>query len=40
MELVHAKHLPAHYISEREPRFKRAELLGWLDTLPSLPKEE
>ena len=40
MELVRAKHLPAHYISEREPRFKRTELLGWLDTLPSLPKEE
>ena len=40
MELVRAKRLPAHYISEREPRFKRAELLVWLDTLPRLPKEE
>lgn len=29
--------LPAHYISDREPRFKRAELLAWLDTLPKRP---
>lgn len=29
--------LPAHYINEREPRFKRTELLAWLDTLPSRP---
>lgn len=40
MELVRAKRLPAHYISEREPRFKRTELLGWLDTLPGQPKDE
>ena len=33
--LVREKGLPAHYISEREPRFKRAEVLAWLDTLPS-----
>lgn len=39
MELVRDKKLPAHYISDREPRFKRAELLAWLDTLPSQPKE-
>jgi len=40
MELVRAKRLPAHYISEREPRFKRSELLGWLDTLPGQPKDD
>lgn len=37
--LVREKGLPAHYISEREPRFKRAEVLAWLDTLPSKAKE-
>jgi hypothetical protein len=37
MELVRDKLLPAHFISEREPRFKRTELLAWLDTLPGLP---
>lgn len=37
--LVREKGLPAHYISEREPRFKRSEVLAWLDTLPSKPKE-
>ena len=37
--LVREKGLPAHYISEREPRFKRAEVLVWLDTLPSKAKE-
>lgn len=37
MALVREKNLPAHYISEREPRFKRAEILDWLNTLPSSP---
>ena len=36
--LVRDKGLPAHYISDREPRFKRAEVLAWLDTLPSQSK--
>jgi len=27
--------LPAHYISDREPRFKRVEVLAWLDSLPT-----
>jgi len=34
-QLVAKKGLPVHFISEREPRFKRAEVLAWLDTLPS-----
>lgn len=38
MKLVKEGSLPAHFISEREPRFKRSELLAWLDTLPRLPK--
>ncbi|HLV66283.1 MAG TPA: helix-turn-helix domain-containing protein [Polyangiaceae bacterium] len=38
MQLVRAGSLPAHFISEREPRFKRSELLAWLDTLPRQPK--
>jgi excisionase family DNA binding protein len=38
MQMVRAGTLPAHFISEREPRFKRAELLDWLDTLPRQPK--
>lgn len=29
--------LPAHYISDREPRFKRTELLDWLGTRPNRP---
>jgi hypothetical protein len=33
--LVKKKGLPVHYISDREPRFKRSEILAWLDTLPS-----
>lgn len=33
--LVKKKGLPVHYISDREPRFKRSEVLAWLDTLPS-----
>lgn len=35
--LVKKKGLPVHYISEREPRFRRAEVLDWLATLPSKP---
>lgn len=37
--LVKEKALPVHFISEREPRFKRAEVLAWLDTLPTKSKE-
>jgi excisionase family DNA binding protein len=37
-ELVDREGLPAHYISEREPRFKRTELLAWLDSRPTAPK--
>ena len=33
--LVKKKGLPCHFISERDPRFKRAEVMAWLDTLPS-----
>lgn len=29
--------LPAHYISDREPRFVRAKVLAWLETLPTKP---
>lgn len=35
--MVLERGLPAHYISEREPRFKRSELLAWLATLPTRP---
>ena len=34
MQLVREAGLPAHFISVREPRFKRIEVLNWLDTLP------
>lgn len=34
--LVKEKGLPVHYISERDPRFKRTEVLNWLSTLPSV----
>lgn len=30
MELVRDEELPAYYISEREPRFLRSEVLAWL----------
>jgi hypothetical protein len=39
MLLVKQGSVPAHFISDREPRFKRVELLAWLDTLPSQAKE-
>lgn len=32
--LVKTKGLPVHFISEREPRFKRSQVIAWLDTLP------
>lgn len=35
--LVREEGLPAHYISEREPRFKRTELLAWIDSRPNAP---
>lgn len=38
-ELIESEGLPAHYISEREPRFKRVELLDWLGQLPAQPKK-
>lgn len=37
-ELVKHRGLPVHYISAHEPRFKRAEVLAWLDGLPKAPK--
>lgn len=30
MTLVKSRGLPAHFISERQPRFRRSELLAWL----------
>jgi hypothetical protein len=33
--LVAEDKLPCHYISEREPRFLRSEVLAWLLTRPS-----
>jgi hypothetical protein len=38
--LVKKRGLPVHYISEREPRFKRSEVLNWLDTLPNRPAKK
>jgi hypothetical protein len=34
-QLVREKGLPAHYISEREPRFMRAEVIAWLMAQPT-----
>ena len=34
-KLVREDDLPVHYISEREPRFRRSELLAWLDKRPA-----
>lgn len=36
--LVKKKGLPAHFIDPRTPRFKRAEVLAWLDSLPANPE--
>jgi hypothetical protein len=38
--MVREEGLPAHYISEREPRFMRAELIAWLGTRPTRAAEE
>ncbi len=35
--LVKKKGLPAHFIDSRTPRFKRTEVLAWLDSLPAKP---
>ncbi len=35
--LVKKRNLPVHFISDREPRFKRPEVMAWLDTLPTEP---
>jgi excisionase family DNA binding protein len=40
MRLVKEAKLPVHYISGREPRFRRAELLAWVDALPTKPQEK
>lgn len=32
--------LPVRYISPREPRFRRSEVLAWLNTLPTKPAGE
>jgi hypothetical protein len=40
MQLVRAGRVPARFISEREPRFMRSELLGWLASLPSQPTKK
>lgn len=37
-QLVREEGLPAHYISEREPRFLRSELITWLRARPTQPK--
>ncbi len=36
--LVKHKGLPVHYISDREPRFVRQEVMAWLGTLPTALK--
>lgn len=39
MKFVREKRLVAHFISRREPRFYRKDLLAFLDSLPQEPKE-
>ena len=39
-ELVKTRGLPAHYISDREPKFIRSELVAWLANLPAEPTEK
>jgi hypothetical protein len=38
--LVKKRKLPVHFISGREPRFKRTEIMAWLDTLPTEPEKK
>lgn len=38
--LIEERALPVHYISDREPRFKRSEVLAWMNTLPTRPAGE
>jgi hypothetical protein len=37
-KLTREASLPVHYISAREPRFRRSELLAWIDALPREPQ--
>lgn len=39
-ELIQDSGLPVHYITPREPRFWRSEVLEWLLKLPSEKKEK
>jgi predicted DNA-binding transcriptional regulator AlpA len=39
-QLVREQELPAHYISEREPRFLRSEVIAWLHRQPKTAKSE
>lgn len=36
--LVKKRGLPVHFISDREPRFRRSEILTWLNGLPTARK--
>lgn len=36
-KLTRDEALPVHYISDREPRFRRSEVLAWLDSRPNKP---
>lgn len=36
--IVKKRGLPVHFVSDREPRFRRSEVLKWLDALPSSKK--
>ena len=38
-KMVQRDNLPAHYISEREPRFLRSELIKWLTERDSQPRQ-
>lgn len=37
MKMVRSENIPVHFISGREPRFRRSELLAWLSAQPSDP---
>jgi excisionase family DNA binding protein len=40
MKLVRSDGLPAHFISDREPRFRRTEVLAWVSARPPAPQEQ
>lgn len=40
MKMTRESGLPVHFISDREPRFRRSEVLEWLNSRPTEAKKK